>query len=257
MALSGDGGDEIFGGYYEYYFASRLDKYASKKGFLKLLELMHKGGIKSARTKFAAELFRYGFNLPEPMLLHRNNMGFDPAELFELMGDTTGFVEQEFGRIWQDARQHSGSILGAVMAGSLHTRLVNDYLVKIDRASMMNSLEVRSPFLDRDLVRFAAQIPDQELIHRGIPKSITKEIAQKYLPAEDIHRTKMGFGVPIGEWFRNRMKTELDNSLQDLPEWLNKSFFQKYVNRHQGGENHTDKMVTLYAFYLWNKRRVQ
>jgi asparagine synthase (glutamine-hydrolysing) len=257
VALSGDGGDEIFGGYYEYYFASRLDKYRAKKPLLKVLQALYKAGIRTSKTKFANELFTYGFNLPEPMLLHRNNMGFHPDEVSRLLHTSNPVISEEFDRIWKLVGSRADSVLGRVMSGSLHTRLVNDYLVKVDRASMMHSLEVRSPFLDKDLVKFAVQIPDTELIHQGIPKSITKDIAQKYLPKEDINRTKMGFGVPIGDWFKTRMKAELDQAVHAMPASMDRALIQNYVTRHRNGENHTDKMVTLYAFYLWNKRRVQ
>lgn len=257
VALSGDGGDELFGGYYEYYFASRLDKYKNRRMALKALAMLHRAGLKTSKTRFAAELFKYGYDLPEALLLHRNHMGFGPDELKNLLVKEDGFVMQEFERIWKQAATAASSILGKVMAGSLHTRLVNDYLVKIDRASMMSSLEVRSPFLDKDLARFVAQIPDEQLIYNGIPKSVTKAIAQKYLPTEDIHRTKMGFGVPLGDWFRNRMKAELEEGVKNLPDSIHQDTAQKYLNAHLAGEDHTDKLVTLYAFHLWNKRRVQ
>jgi asparagine synthase (glutamine-hydrolysing) len=256
VALSGDGGDEIFGGYYEYYFASRLDKYRSKKGALKALQLLWKAGLKTQRTKFAHDLFTQGYDIEGPALLHRTTMGFHPAEVKKLV-DPALFSDpmNEFKRVWEENIGRAETLLDRVMSCSLHTRLVNDYLVKIDRASMMNSLEVRSPFLDQELVQFAARIPNDQLIYNGIPKSITKEIAKKYLPAEDIHRPKMGFGVPVGEWFRGALKFQIENIAERPSEKLNQPFVKKIITGHLTGINHTDKLVTLFAFHQWLAQR--
>jgi len=257
VALSGDGGDEIFGGYYEYYFASRLDKYASKKSLIRLLANFKKIGINTTKTRFAEELMIHGFNIPPAELLHRKNMGFHPDEVKKLLHSNSDFPRQEFNRIWNDNKGNAQSYLDRVMSGSLHTRLVNDYLVKVDRASMMNGLEVRSPYLDRDLVEFMVQIPNDQLIFKGIPKSIPKEIAKKYLPGEDIHRKKMGFGVPIGEWFKSQLKSDLIEAVEAKSELIDPSYSKNIATAHFNGNDQTDKLVTLFAFHLWSKSRVQ
>lgn len=254
VALSGDGGDEVFGGYYEYYFASRLDKYKGQVPLMKLLRGLKKMGINHSKTTFAAELMERGFDLPEPELLHRRGMGFTPDEVSKLMNPAYFRNPMlEFERIWNENKGNAQTILDKVMSCSLHTRLVNDYLPKVDRASMMNSLEVRSPFLDKDLIQFTSQIPGEQLIYNGIPKSITKEIAQKYLPEEDIYRQKMGFGVPIGDWFRTELKSNVEVMRNEDLGQLNAGYKNEVIDAHLSGKKLDSKMVSLFAFNQWNK----
>ena len=89
-----------------------------------------------------------------------------------------------------------------LLRADLLTYLPEALLVKVDRASMANSLEARSPLLDHKLVEFAARLPVDRKISGGHGKILLREIGKQFMPAEHINRPKMGFGIPAGEWFR-------------------------------------------------------
>src|SRR3712207_7934082 len=96
------------------------------------------------------------------------------------------------------------------------TYLPNDLLVKVDIASMANSLEARSPFLDHHVIEFAASLPENLKLRGLTTKYILKKTLNKLLPSENISRGKMGFGVPIGHWFRGQLQPFLrENLLSD------------------------------------------
>jgi asparagine synthase (glutamine-hydrolysing) len=116
------------------------------------------------------------------------------------------------------------------MRASLHTRLLNDYLVKVDRASMINSLEVRSPFLDRELADYAFSLPAEWKFHQGFSKYILKRLATKYFDPSVFTKPKRGFGFPVGKWlhkgFQQRLKELAD---PDSPIYKTGLFEQKAV----------------------------
>jgi asparagine synthase (glutamine-hydrolysing) len=250
VILSGDGGDELFAGYYDYYYADRVEKFRNA-GFL--LPVLNAFPLKSDKIRFLKELLNSNRSSPE-QLLHRQGMGYSTAELKRLCNNPMfyGSLDKELKSVWKAYSDPSYSLLDNVLRSSLHTRLVNDYLVKVDRASMYNSLEVRSPFLDKQLAEFASKIDRNQLLHRGITKSITKEIAEKLLPADDVHRPKQGFSIPIGKWIRNELRTNTLAVFNDTKcDFIDKKFAGEILKRHLEGENLSARVWTLYVFYKW------
>jgi asparagine synthase (glutamine-hydrolysing) len=123
------------------------------------------------------------------------------------------------------------------------TYLQDDILVKIDRASMMNSLEARSPFLDIDFVNFVRRLPIQFRIRRGERKYLLKKVLEQHLPHSILYRQKKGFGVPIASWMAtNRIDIK---SLNGTPWGLNQSFIENRVHLHQ-------KSVIDNSSFLWD-----
>ena len=91
-----------------------------------------------------------------------------------------------------------------------------------------------------------------QLLHRGITKSITKEIAEKLLPADDVHRPKQGFSIPIGKWIRNELRTNTLAVFNDTKcDFIDKKFAGEILKRHLEGENLSARVWTLYVFYKW------
>ena len=104
------------------------------------------------------------------------------------------------------AKANGSGILDATLLTDQMTYLPNDLLVKVDIASMANSLEARSPFLDHKVIEFAASLPENLKMQGFETKSLLKKVAARLVPREVVYRRKMGFGVPIGNWFRGEMK---------------------------------------------------
>ena len=139
------------------------------------------------------------------------------------------------------------------------TYLPNDLLVKVDIASMANSLEARSPFLDHKLIEFAASLPEKIKARRFETKSFLKKIAARLVPREVVYRRKMGFGVPIGKWFRGDMKDFVRQILlseKSLTRGIvRREMIEKYVREHTNAErDHAFQLWTLLMLELWFER---
>jgi len=150
--------------------------------------------------------------------------------------------------------------------------LPNDLLTKVDTASMACGLEVRCPFLDRDLARAALSAPIEQLMPRGQRKGLLRQIARKYLPKEIVDRPKMGFAIPIGEWFRDDdlphkgsgggMKTLLLDHLNSAepfgPIQLNRKAVQRFIDEHMTGKrDHGQRLFTLLTLSIWAKQTLR
>jgi asparagine synthase (glutamine-hydrolysing) len=149
----------------------------------------------------------------------------------------------------------------------VETYLPNDLLRKVDTASMACGLEVRCPFLDRDLARAALAAPIEQLMPGGQRKGLLRQIARKYLPREIVDRPKMGFAIPIGEWFRDDnlpargsgMKTLLLDHLNSAepfgPLQLNRKAVQRFIDEHMSGKrDHGQRLFTLVTLSMWARQ---
>jgi len=255
VILGGDGGDEIFGGYPTYNQGRRMQFWRDNSLFHPFFRL---GTLFSG-----AEKLKYLNNIaqqkPETIASALNrNMGFSDAEMRQLFGTIKeNAASAEHLLIIQEAEQHCKTIFDKILYASLKTRLVNDYIVKVDRASMYASLEVRSPFLDRELFSFVSKLPPSFILQKGINKFITKKISEKYFPKELIYRPKMGFRIPVGQWFRNELKEHLKEVILQRQSFveLNYPFIEQLISAHvSGAADHRDKLWALYVFHIWSKR---
>src|SRR6185503_13174830 len=139
------------------------------------------------------------------------------------------------------------------------TYLPNDLLVKVDIATMAVSLEARSPFLDHHVIEFAASLPQNLKLRRLTSKYLLKKVLRKLLPTENLNRRKMGFGVPIGHWFRGKMQPFLrEVVLSDKA--LRRGLFKpeavrQLIDLHVRGErDHSHQLWTLLMLELWFNR---
>lgn len=262
VALSGDGGDELFAGYPK-YFAHRI---AAVYDFLPLpfknyilrtlkeIVLGADGGLVSKRV----EQFILGLNYPP---FTRNQMWiapFMPEELSALLMDGGGGAEDElFEETMTYLRSFDGDdVLDKMLYLDSRLAFQDMYLTKVDRASMACSLEVRSPFLDTGLVEYVTRIPSTLKLKAAQSKYILKMLSKRYLPEEVIYRKKMGFGMPIKEWFRENLRafilTEFDR--KNIADILNPHEVDKIVKAHlQGRKDNRHKIWTLLVFQLWYK----
>lgn len=252
VVLGGDGGDELFAGYYSYQFAYGYDKF---KGYSWLLPAIR--GLNaiwpSVRGMQMQKALNQRYKKPDTLL--DRNLGFDEDGL-KMLFDRTEFYEslrKEHERVWAENR-YSQYDLSNVLKASLKTRLLNDYLVKVDRASMFASLEMRSPFLDKDLFQFASTLLPSQLYTPYGPKSVLKALTEKYFPKSFVHREKQGFSIPLAAWLRKDFKREMgeiilnDNPLVNL----NRTYIERIWKEHQaGGIDHAHRLWAVYVFNTW------
>jgi asparagine synthase (glutamine-hydrolysing) len=153
-------------------------------------------------------------------------------------------------------RSDSKEFLDRVFACDTEGYLPDCLLVKMDIASMANSLEARSPFLDHELMEFAARIPADLKVKRSGGKWILKEALKDFLPPEILHRRKMGFGIPLDKWFRGPLNKFLKDTLLSGPT-RHRGFFQirsieNLIKEHESGQrDHGYKLWSLLMFELW------
>lgn len=268
VALNGDGGDESFAGY-ERHAAMRIaemyhrfPEFARKLLIEKPISLFPTSELKRSRLR-DAKRFLQAANLPRTERYFRWMSAFNREAKKELY--TKDFTEavatqnpSAFMDQWFSTANGSG-ILDATLLTDQMTYLPNDLLVKVDIASMANSLEARSPFLDHKVIEFAASLPENLKMQRFETKSLLKKVAARLVPREVIYRRKMGFGVPIGNWFRGEMKDFVKQILlseKSLKRGIARSeMIEKYVNEHIDGErDHTAQIWTLLMLELWFQR---
>ena len=143
--------------------------------------------------------------------------------------------------------------MAAAGMADLETYLPHDILVKVDIASMANGLEVRCPFLDRDVVDLALRMPTS--IRKG--KGILRRAFRDLLPPSILNRGKMGFGVPLTEWLRGSLRPMLDDAMASLQKrgLFDAAELRRLMSEHQSGAaDHRDRLWLLLVFELWHRR---
>ena len=143
------------------------------------------------------------------------------------------------------AKATGNGIVDATMFTDQMTYLPNDLLVKVDIASMVNSLEARSPLLDHKVIEFAAGLPENIKLKGAENKSLLKKVGSKLVPKEVLYRKKMGFGVPITHWLRRDLKDLLQDNL------LAKRFSQRGIARKDVVENLVKEHLSVEKDNVW------
>ena len=264
VALSGDGGDELFGGYDRYravLLAARLRavpagvRAAVATAATRIPGSHPKSAIhrlrRLASTLHLSPWERYGSYLRL----------FEDRMLRELISDWSTIdlsycptVDEEY-RGAVDPLQRNLDPVPAALQTDRYTYLPDDLLTKVDRASMLHGLEVRSPFMDHELVQFAAGLTTDQLL-RGGPKRMLREAFAGDLPAWVFKRKKMGFAVPIGEWFRGSLRPMLRDNLFASDAFGRQHFdmqvVQRLVDEHeQQRVDHAQRLYALLMLELW------
>ena len=157
------------------------------------------------------------------------------------------------------ARVNGAGVVDASLLTDTMTYLPNDLLVKVDIASMAVSLEARSPFLDHHVIEFAASLPERMKLRGLTTKYILKKTLKRLLPAENLSRGKMGFGVPVGQWLRGSLQGFLrEQLLSDVAArrgLLRPEGVRRMVELHtQGRRDYTNQLWTLLMLELWFQR---
>jgi asparagine synthase (glutamine-hydrolysing) len=155
--------------------------------------------------------------------------------------------------------EHFHDVLDNVLAADYKTYMVDDILVKVDRATMSVSLEGREPLLDHRIAEFVSQLPSNFKIRDGKKKYLLKQITHKYIPEKLIDRPKMGFAIPVVHWFRKDLKEifefYLDQERIRKQGLFNAAFIEQLKLRYYAGENDEFEFIwSMLIFQMWYDR---
>jgi asparagine synthase (glutamine-hydrolysing) len=259
VALTGDGGDEVFGGYNKYYINS-INKNYTNIVPQSAHKLFKKVGASLLKTKDDNRGLRFKIKKTLEAIDYQNkfywniiSLGFNELELCQLLQEKPGqlfsFYKNDLGLSKTDSLAHLRLI-------DKHVSLEGDMLVKVDRTSMLSSLECRAPFLNKKIWDFTNSLPDNYLIHKGSKKYILKEVFKDVFPSNFLESSKQGFGVPVGDWLRASLKDELIGFIEESFVLKQNIFNYDYINfivkNHiEGLEDNTFKVWTYYCFQKW------
>ena len=251
VVLSGEGGDELFGGYPKYRFAPLMDGVRIFPAQLRsavggMIERRLPQRLSRQRTMLRA--------LSAGSAADQISTWFAPftrAERLELLGSEP---EPDRVRGVPDGRDS----IDRMLRYDLESWLPDNLLERGDRMSMAASLELRPPLLDHELVEFAFRLPAAAKVRRGVTKWLLKEVARRYLPGEVVDRRKVGFRVPLDQWFRHGLRDaawdRLTGTSSFVGSTLNRPAVQRLLERHDSGRhNEESRLWTLLSLEVWHE----
>jgi asparagine synthase (glutamine-hydrolysing) len=257
VALTGDGGDEVFGGYNKYYIGKLNKKYTSIVPE-KLHELLSNSASKLFRTidddrgiRFKLSRLLKAVDYENDFYYNIISLGFQKSELSNLLKsdhlveNSLDYYKLRKNLTLKDFRNIDKSL-----------SLEGDMLVKLDRTSMLSSLECRAPFLNKEIWNFTNQMPDSYLMKGWRKKHLLKESFKDYFPKGFLEKSKQGFGVPVGDWLRSLLREELEGyvAVNFLKEQgvFNIDFTRKMVLDHTKGKvDNTFRVWSFFCFQKW------
>lgn len=253
VALNGDGGDELFGGYPWHRVIPILNRMAPF-AMPAMMRRLAGWRLLPRRGRTLAELL----SMTEPERVLRLRGVLTDAERDRLYHPDFRARVDRCAAHYLEHVYDSGSLdaYDRVFRMDLLSYLPEDLLVKVDRASMAHGLECRSPLLDQRLVEFACHLPARWKIRRGRSKYIFKDAVRSLFPSGFLDRRKMGFSVPIGEWFRSEWKSWVTGALLAGPlarrSILDRGELQAILAEHGSGHrNHETLIWNLAMLSLW------
>jgi asparagine synthase (glutamine-hydrolysing) len=241
VALSGDAGDEVFGGYNRYFFAPKI--YNRLQMIPAPLKKMVISGIDTVPNSIWDKILPFSTDK-----LYKLASVLDVKSEYEIYNRLISHwkeaenpvLSEDFLCNYEFDNDERMSFEEKMMMLDTNTYLPDDILVKVDRAGMAVSLESRIPFLDHRVVEFAWSLPLEFKIKNGVGKRILRDILHKHVPRELIDRPKMGFGVPLDSWLRHELKEWAENLLDEQKiksaGLLNYSIIKKKWDEHQSGK---------------------
>ena len=273
VALSGDGGDELFGGYNRYLMAQQV--WHNSRKLPKQIRQLAASGL----TSISPKRWDAALNALNPVIPNRLRLRTPGDKAHKLAGVLNIDSEKEFYQTltshWQHPEQlvigakepatlindsnywpQTDSFQHAMMAMDAQTYMTDDILVKVDRAAMANSLETRVPMLDHRIAELAWRMPLDYKIRNGEGKWLLKQVLFRHVPRELIERPKMGFGIPLHDWLRGSLRdwaeALLDENVLQQQGYFNPAPIRKMWNEHLTGLlNHQNQLWDILMFQAW------
>ena len=260
VALTGDGGDEVFAGYLRFGAALAADRVpgwvgAAAAGALSLLPTPRNERHWIARGRRFARAV--SLSRQERLVAWAGVFHDDLGQLLGIGGARAGEPPVDCCHHIRDLAGADGaSPLNQLLAANFHSYLHDDLLVKADRMSMANSLEARAPFLDRALMEYVAGLPDHYKLDGHTTKAILREAFADLVPAQVQQGAKKGFGVPLDGWFRGELRDRLRDTVlapsAKLRAYVDQAYVRKLVTEHlERKANHGHRLWTLLTFERW------
>jgi asparagine synthase (glutamine-hydrolyzing) len=270
VALSADGGDEVFGGYEKYSAIIKLKEILKPipVPLQKLVgsissrlnpESLFAGSVNNTLSKRAGKFSKILQTSNMADILYWYSINFTKKQLENILQKPFSNVTTNFDLSSVFNKKHDD--INTMLAIDYITYLPDDILTKVDRATMSVSLEGREPLLDHRLLEWMATIPGAAKINNGVKKYILKEIVHKYIPEAIINRPKMGFGVPVASWFKKDLKEYFDVYLGEKAlakhNLFNIEFIQKKKDWYFSGKSNHNAISELWfllMFQMWYEK---
>ncbi|MEZ5935876.1 MAG: asparagine synthase (glutamine-hydrolyzing) [Alphaproteobacteria bacterium] len=257
MVLSGDGGDEIFGGYQRYLKQQTIERLRRLSLGLAGPALQGLGGL--LPTAFGRRLGWLGRRtaLPFPARYISGVALCTPAEAGAWLAGADP-ARWDYGRAERGFDHDYEEVADRMIHGDIETYLLDDILVKVDRMTMANSLEARAPLLDAPLAAWATRLPYRMKIRDGRGKYLLRRLAERYLPAEALDKKKQGFAIPLAHWFRHDL-AELAADTIGSADFRDAGVFDQSIAagmlaQHRAGErDHGEHLWQMLVFTLWHR----
>ena len=261
VALTGDGGDEVFGGYNKYLIGGINQKYTSL-----VPRFLHQSVLKvaNALTKQKGDERGLKFKVRKAL----NSIDYDHSFFYNII--KLGFTDKEMS-IYLNEKDRVKNPLAYYQQKIPNPKNLTDFrnvdkmislegdmIVKVDRTSMLASMECRAPFLTREIWNYTLSLPDEYLLKGNNKKMILKKAFENEFPEQFLEKSKKGFGVPVGDWLRQGMRNELlsyiDDKFLEEQDIFDIQNIKKVVLNHLNSvEDNSFKIWTFYCFQKWYK----
>lgn len=258
VVLGGDGGDEAFGGYERYRLMKLAhgNRFISKNAILlsRIFSLVPNSNYLPKRLIKAKQILSESTS---PASQYQNMMSWiSQSEIDVLMGDNIDLdLHEWFDLNFTKSIIPDRSYEFSANLWDISSYLPGDLLPKVDIASMAFGLEVRSPFLDSEIMSFGLSVPDNLRVKANDPKYLLKQLARQKLPSAIVDRPKKGFGIPRDEWLRGQLNDHLNHTLSDsntnLLNLLNMDVVKNRVTAFNNGEKSETEIWSLYMLGNW------
>jgi asparagine synthase (glutamine-hydrolysing) len=261
VALSGEGGDELFGGYYTYAADLLADRLAPLARIARPFVERLPASTAKASFDYKAKRFVRAAHLPPLERHHGWKEIFSADARAELTGRRSAFDPVDVYRARYDETEGADG-LARLQDVDLGIYLVDDLLVKTDRASMAHSLEARVPFLDDGVAGFALGLPPEHKVHGLSKKVLLRKAVEPLVPREVAHGRKRGFSIPAARWLRGELEPFARETLS-ADTLTRQGFFEpaavaRVLDEHVSGrEDRSRRIWGLLAFTLWYERHVE
>jgi len=246
VALSGDGGDELFGGYHRYFLGERMFRKVDR--------------IPKSLRKSAAAALRIGRHndariaalanalaLDDVIAVHESELAYRGRLAADDIRPPIVLTSRDWPRVASRAELR--------MFADFVSYLPDDILAKVDRATMAVSLEGREPLLDHRVIEFAWSLPLSMKLRDGVWKWILKELLRRYVPPELFDREKKGFGIPLADWLRGELREWAESLLAHRSEYFDNDAVSRLWEEHQQGRDHAQPLWRVLMFNAWTSSR--